>query len=110
MSTVGDDTNKPAYPNNGILLTDRNPRRTWEAAYARDSNHNKCLSYLEKGGSASMYEGGDGKAGLDKDDIYQARGANKPTGLPFVPPEGFDKDGYAISPCTDTVIWPLDQR
>jgi hypothetical protein len=107
-SAAGDDINKAMYPDNCIYLADRNPRRTWEAAYSANSNHEEGLVYLEKGGSCNVYKGVDGKAGYGRDDVYQNR--DKSGGLPVVSAEGKDVDGLAKAPCTDTAIWPLDTR
>lgn len=104
------DSGKATYPDGGIYMADRNPRLAWAGPYPGNSNHKEDVCYVEKGGSNGKFATTDGKGGPGGEDIYVNRNTASPGGLPYVSPAGKDSDGFAKSPCTDTVLWPLNAR
>lgn len=108
---TGEYYGKAMYPENCIYMADRNPRRTWADAYPGNSNHEDGVCFVEKGGTNGEISTTDGKIGFGRDDIYTNRQMSG--GLPYVDPAtGFDPlgTGFAKGPCTDTVLWPLNER
>ena len=106
----GDNRGKPMYPDSGVYMADRNPRTTWTGPCPGNSNHDDGVCYVEKSGTSGKFATTDGKGGPGGDDIYVNRNVASPGGLPYVPPTGLDPAGFAKSPCTDTVLWPLNAR
>lgn len=104
----GEHAGKPMYPENCIYMADRNPRTRWDQAYPGNSNHEDFINFVEKCGTNGAIPATDSKIGLEHDDVYTNRKGTG--GLPGVDAADLDAVGRARGPCTDTVLWPLNQR
>ncbi|MCY2929138.1 MAG: prepilin-type N-terminal cleavage/methylation domain-containing protein [Planctomycetota bacterium] len=116
----GGYSGKAMYPENCILMADRNTREAssdggtsdggW-AAVPGDFNHKGAICYLEKGATNGLAPTDDvtmAQVGMGRDDIYTNR--QKSGGLPYVDPSTGFEGKFAKAPCTDTVLWPLSER